>query len=367
MIFNHILAKLRTFLAVFLAAVTLPLGTVYSAASSSNGYTSTGVIGDMTQLTVLQDWDIKAFCKARGLDIAEMWDTHTDLGSDDFEVLLKALPTIQAAIKKLFADYATSDTVHEILEISKIRDFLQKILLLNFGTKIYDEDGTELDKQVCSLQGRHLDQELIDNAKVVMVLKTSATEIVKKIGFMLATYFEQSFLNQRNQNEDDYIFSVPRVPLVLGMCQDHVVIASFPVIKQSSFKPFIADYYLEHELLKDATSTFVRFMCLLFAICSVVVPTVGTKFPSIVDEFCASEYAQLLADEPFAVIGLDSTATEQEVRSQCRKLALTMHPDKGGDAEQWLRIQEACEEIKSSFELSKEIDEVKTLTGKALL
>jgi DnaJ family protein A protein 2 len=47
--------------------------------------------------------------------------------------------------------------------------------------------------------------------------------------------------------------------------------------------------------------------------------------------------------QAFAVLGLDATASAEEVRAAYRKLALKHHPDRGGDKTEFQRVQAAYE------------------------
>lgn len=45
--------------------------------------------------------------------------------------------------------------------------------------------------------------------------------------------------------------------------------------------------------------------------------------------------------EYFKVLGISTNSTKQEIKNAYRKLIIVHHPDKGGDAKQFIRIQEA--------------------------
>jgi hypothetical protein len=51
-----------------------------------------------------------------------------------------------------------------------------------------------------------------------------------------------------------------------------------------------------------------------------------------------------VADDPFAVLGLDARATLAEVRAARRRLAFELHPDRGGDADGMRRLNLAFEQ-----------------------
>jgi len=44
---------------------------------------------------------------------------------------------------------------------------------------------------------------------------------------------------------------------------------------------------------------------------------------------------------PYKVLGLDKTATEQEIKKRYRKLSMKLHPDRGGDEEAFKKVAEA--------------------------
>ena len=48
--------------------------------------------------------------------------------------------------------------------------------------------------------------------------------------------------------------------------------------------------------------------------------------------------------DPFLQLGLDASASEDEVRSAFKKLARTTHPDVGGTAEDWAHLEAAYRE-----------------------
>ena len=52
--------------------------------------------------------------------------------------------------------------------------------------------------------------------------------------------------------------------------------------------------------------------------------------------------------DPFAVLGLSSSATWAEIKSAYRKLAMANHPDRGGDPEMFKKVQAAYELLEES-------------------
>jgi hypothetical protein len=57
--------------------------------------------------------------------------------------------------------------------------------------------------------------------------------------------------------------------------------------------------------------------------------------------------ARLDQDDPFAVLGVSARATPDQVRERYRELARQHHPDRGGDAAEMRRVNEAYEQIRA--------------------
>ena len=51
-------------------------------------------------------------------------------------------------------------------------------------------------------------------------------------------------------------------------------------------------------------------------------------------------------DDPFRVLGLKRSASDEDIKTKYRELILIHHPDKGGDHDEVIRIQEAYETLK---------------------
>ena len=63
-------------------------------------------------------------------------------------------------------------------------------------------------------------------------------------------------------------------------------------------------------------------------------------------EFPVSE-EEVSYDDPFKVLGLKRSASDEDIKTKYRELILIHHPDKsGGDHEEFIRIQEAYETLK---------------------
>mgnify|MGYP003323485044 CR=1 FL=1 len=62
--------------------------------------------------------------------------------------------------------------------------------------------------------------------------------------------------------------------------------------------------------------------------------------------------------DPYSVLGVEQTASDQDIKSAFRKLAVQYHPDRGGDENKFKEINEAYDKIKTQekrqqFEASK--------------
>ena len=57
--------------------------------------------------------------------------------------------------------------------------------------------------------------------------------------------------------------------------------------------------------------------------------------------------ARLDREDPAAVLGIAGSATPEQVRERYRELALANHPDRGGDAGEMRRINEAYERLRA--------------------
>ena len=53
-----------------------------------------------------------------------------------------------------------------------------------------------------------------------------------------------------------------------------------------------------------------------------------------------------LSHDPFKVLGLKRSASDEDIKTKYRELILIHHPDKGGDHDEFIRIQEAYETLK---------------------
>ena len=56
--------------------------------------------------------------------------------------------------------------------------------------------------------------------------------------------------------------------------------------------------------------------------------------------------AQEEEEDPFKVLGLKRSASDEDIKTKYRELILVHHPDKGGDHEEFIRIQEAYDFLK---------------------
>ena len=73
-------------------------------------------------------------------------------------------------------------------------------------------------------------------------------------------------------------------------------------------------------------------------------------------------YFNKVNQEYYKILNVPITATIPEIKKSYYKLALTHHPDKGGDADQFKKITEAFEVL--SNENKKKIDDSGGLLGK---
>ena len=64
--------------------------------------------------------------------------------------------------------------------------------------------------------------------------------------------------------------------------------------------------------------------------------------------------------DPYQTLGVDQSASDQQIKSAFRKLAVQYHPDRGGDENKFKEINEADDKIKTAekrqqYEASKRI------------
>ena len=67
-------------------------------------------------------------------------------------------------------------------------------------------------------------------------------------------------------------------------------------------------------------------------------------------------------DDPYGILGVPKTSSEDEIKKAYRKLAMKHHPDKGGDPEQFKKIQGAYD-ILSDPRTKQNLDTFGTATG----
>ena len=53
-----------------------------------------------------------------------------------------------------------------------------------------------------------------------------------------------------------------------------------------------------------------------------------------------------MSHDPFKVLGLKRSASDEDIKTKYRELILIHHPDKGGDHEEFIRIQQAYDFLK---------------------
>ena len=55
---------------------------------------------------------------------------------------------------------------------------------------------------------------------------------------------------------------------------------------------------------------------------------------------------ELSYDDPFKVLGLKRSASDEDIKTKYRELILVHHPDKGGDHDEFLKVQQAYDFLK---------------------
>lgn len=53
-----------------------------------------------------------------------------------------------------------------------------------------------------------------------------------------------------------------------------------------------------------------------------------------------------MSHDPFKVLGLKRSASDEDIKQKYRELILVHHPDKGGDHEEFLKVQQAYDFLK---------------------
>ena len=53
-----------------------------------------------------------------------------------------------------------------------------------------------------------------------------------------------------------------------------------------------------------------------------------------------------MSHDPFKVLGLKRSASDEDIKQKYRELILIHHPDKGGDHEEFLKVQQAYDFLK---------------------
>ena len=51
--------------------------------------------------------------------------------------------------------------------------------------------------------------------------------------------------------------------------------------------------------------------------------------------------------DPYQTLGVDQSASDQQIKAAFRKLAVQYHPDRGGDENKFKEINEAYDKIKT--------------------
>ena len=90
----------------------------------------------------------------------------------------------------------------------------------------------------------------------------------------------------------------------------------------------VRSYYLDLENMREVEEEDVRAM---------------------IDDFFRRLEAYYRVESDLAVLGLPPEATMEEIRRKYRSLAFEHHPDRGGDAEEFRRIEEAMSRIHTVY------------------
>lgn len=68
----------------------------------------------------------------------------------------------------------------------------------------------------------------------------------------------------------------------------------------------------------------------------------------------------------YRILGVDGSSTEDEIKKAYRKMAIKLHPDRGGSQEDFIRLQEAWEDYKNNKNKVKKISRSFSKFGKSV-
>lgn len=68
----------------------------------------------------------------------------------------------------------------------------------------------------------------------------------------------------------------------------------------------------------------------------------------------------------YRILDVDRSSTEDEIKKAYRKMAIKLHPDRGGSQEDFIRLQEAWEDYKNNKNKVKKISRSFSKFGKSV-
>lgn len=68
----------------------------------------------------------------------------------------------------------------------------------------------------------------------------------------------------------------------------------------------------------------------------------------------------------YRILGVDRRSTEDEIKKAYRKMAIKLHPDRGGSQEDFIKLQEAWEDYKNNKNKVKKISRSFSKFGKSV-
>lgn len=68
----------------------------------------------------------------------------------------------------------------------------------------------------------------------------------------------------------------------------------------------------------------------------------------------------------YRILGVDRSSTEDEIKKAYHKMAIKLHPDRGGSQEDFIKLQEAWEDYKNNKNKVKKISRSFSKFGKSV-